>query len=80
MAKKKRKIKEVIHKNLFSIIHEVLATDTIEYSSTAIEANSAEEALDLFINTVHKKSKEYYKYLRDPKLKDVRPFKFYKEA
>ena len=78
--KKKRKVKEVIHKNLFTIIHEVLATDTTEYSSTVIEAKTAIEALELFINTIHKENKAYYRYLRDPELKDVRSFKFYREA
>jgi hypothetical protein len=67
----KIKIKEEKSENLYEVVHQILATDTLEYSSTLVRAGSKAEALEIFLvyfNEIHKK---HYKYLKDPTIEDI---------
>lgn len=62
---------------LFKIIHEVLATDTIEFGYTIVEAKSRKDALELFLKHIHSKNKKLYKWLQDPCLNNVANLRYY---
>lgn len=67
----KIKVKEEKSENLYEVVHEVLSTDTLDYSSSLVRAGSKKEALEIFLvyfNNVYKKN---YKYLKEPTIKNV---------
>lgn len=65
------KVKEEARENLYEIVHEVLATDTVEYETSLVEAKSKKEALEIFLVHYNKVDMKFYKYLTPPELKDV---------
>ena len=67
------KIIELVLPNMWLVMYEVLATDNFVFAKSAIEADSAEEALEIF----NKKIADDH-YIKKTTIDNVRSFKYYR--